>query len=209
MSLHKKFRIKPGQRLAALNAPSGMKDVFGPLPEKSEWVKGLSGYDHLHWFVSTKAQLEKDWPRVKKSLKDQAILWIYFPKASSGRQTDLTRDKGWDCLQPEENRLQHLTLVSFDDTWSVVAYRMNNESIENTQTAKPEREVFRYIDPVTREITLPDYLEKAFLKNKKALAVYNKLPFTHKKEYLEWVITAKKEETRLRRIEGMMERLTK
>ncbi|MCR6720737.1 MAG: hypothetical protein NVV59_10680 [Chitinophagaceae bacterium] len=49
MSLHKKFRIKPGQRQATLNALLGLKDAFEPLPERCEWVNDLAGYDHLRW----------------------------------------------------------------------------------------------------------------------------------------------------------------
>ena len=38
---------------------------------------------------------------------------------------------------------------------------------------------------------------------------FETLSFTNKKEYVEWIVTAKREETRNNRIEGTIERLLK
>jgi uncharacterized protein YdeI (YjbR/CyaY-like superfamily) len=46
-------------------------------------------------------------------------------------------------------------------------------------------------------------------KNKAAANAFDSLAFTHKKEYLEWIISAKKEETRSKRVGETIERLTK
>lgn len=209
MSILRKFRIAPGLKLAALNEPADFKKLLGPLPEKCKWTTLQSGCDQLHWFVQTQAALKKGLPGVMKSLHEQNVVWIYFPKGSSGMQTDLTRDKGWDCLEKEMDILGFLTLVSLNDTWSAVGYRVLSEKDkQKAAQPKPEREIFQYVNPATKEVKLPGYLQKAFSKNKKAFAVYDKLPFTHKKEYLEWIITAKKEETRAKRVEAMMAKLT-
>ena len=55
------------------------------------------------------------------ALGPSAIVWICYPKGSSGRQTDLTRDKGWEPLN--EAHLMWLSLVSIDDTWSAFGLR--------------------------------------------------------------------------------------
>jgi uncharacterized protein YdeI (YjbR/CyaY-like superfamily) len=56
---------------------------------------------------------------------------------------------------------------------------------------------------------LPDDLSSVLKKNKKASAFFNTLSFTNKKEYIEWIVTAKREETRKERVNGTIDRLNK
>jgi hypothetical protein len=207
MSLFKKFRIKPGMRMAAVGAPEGFARELDPRPTQLKWVKPDNEFDQMHWFVLNQAAMKKGLSAVMRSLKPGHIIWIYFPKGSSGLQTDLTRDKGWDCIDKEKDHLQFLTLVSLNESWSAFGYRVAEKTGAIKTKAIHPREVLQYIDPVSKEVRLPEYLQKALAKNKKALAVYNKLPFTHRKEYLEWILTAKKEETRDKRIRQMLEKL--
>jgi uncharacterized protein YdeI (YjbR/CyaY-like superfamily) len=55
-----------------------------------------------------------------------------------------------------------------------------------------------------RELTVPDELAAALRKNKKALAVFEAFSYSHKKEYVEWITEAKREETRQKRIKTML-----
>jgi uncharacterized protein YdeI (YjbR/CyaY-like superfamily) len=54
----------------------------------------------------------------------------------------------------------------------------------------------------------PDVIE-ALRANPAALSVFEGLPPSHRKEYLVWIDEAKRDETRKRRIAGMIERLTR
>ena len=47
-----------------------------------------------------------------------------------------------------------------------------------------------------------------FTKNRNAKEVFDELAFSHKKEYVEWITGAKKEETRTARLEKTIEKLT-
>ena len=60
-----------------------------------------------------------------------------------------------------------------------------------------------------KKVTLPDDVALALKKHKQEGSYFDTLAFSHKKEYLEWIITAKREETRKERIKGMIERLGK
>jgi hypothetical protein len=62
------------------------------------------------------------------------ICWIHYPKGSSGIQTDLTRDKGWENLLKEN--LHWLSLISFNETWSAFGMRLKTEADE---LKKPNR----------------------------------------------------------------------
>jgi uncharacterized protein YdeI (YjbR/CyaY-like superfamily) len=51
-----------------------------------------------------------------------------------------------------------------------------------------------------RELAVPDYLITALKKNKQALKNFEEFSYSHKKEYVEWLIGAKREETRQKRL---------
>jgi uncharacterized protein YdeI (YjbR/CyaY-like superfamily) len=51
-----------------------------------------------------------------------------------------------------------------------------------------------------KELIEPEYFLKALAKNKKAEACWDQFSYSHRKEYLEWITDAKREETRDKRI---------
>lgn len=70
-------------------------------------------------------------------------------------------------------------------------------------------EVTIMVEPDTepRVIEIPNDLMKALKKDKEAKAFFDKLSYTHQKEYVTWVREAKKEETRQKRIVKTIEML--
>jgi uncharacterized protein YdeI (YjbR/CyaY-like superfamily) len=60
-----------------------------------------------------------------------------------------------------------------------------------------------------RVIEIPKDLLKEFKKDKEAKAFFDKLAYTHQKEYVVWINEAKKEETRQSRVVKTMEMLKK
>ncbi|NWF90666.1 MAG: YdeI/OmpD-associated family protein [Ignavibacteriaceae bacterium] len=59
-----------------------------------------------------------------------------------------------------------------------------------------------------KEIVVPDYFSKELKRNKTALKTFEKFPPSHKREYIEWIIEAKTENTRNRRIAATIEWLS-
>jgi len=120
--LAKKMRLKAGTRAALLSAPAGYLKALAPLPagvEISETLRPALGW--IQVFVRTRAELARLAPKCVKSLADDGLLWVSFPKGTSGIQTDLTRDEGWDALAGAD--LKWVTLISVDETWSAFALR--------------------------------------------------------------------------------------
>jgi hypothetical protein len=62
-------------------------------------------------------------------------------------------------------------------------------------------------DSEPRLLELPADLLKALRKDKEAKAFFDKLSYTHRKEYVTWITEAKREETRLNRIGKAIEML--
>ena len=61
-------------------------------------------------------------------------------------------------------------------------------------------------DETERKVELPAHFDK-LLKKEKLLAVFEKLSYTHQKEYCRWIAEAKREETRAKRIAKAIEML--
>jgi uncharacterized protein YdeI (YjbR/CyaY-like superfamily) len=64
-------------------------------------------------------------------------------------------------------------------------------------TPKPAKE--------KKELVIPDYFMNAVSKNKKAVKTFEAFSYSHKKEYVQWIIEAKTEETRNKRIQQAIE----
>src|SRR4026209_1847950 len=190
-----KLKIKAGYTLLTLNEPSGFQKGLNGLPKGVKVIESGKDYNQVHWFVLNRAQMEKQMSKVMKLLKPGVIIWVYYPKGTSKLQTDLNRDKGWDCLLEEGDKVTWISLISFDDTWSVFGFRAKTEADKKKEAKPKTREIFNWVDPNTKEIKLPDDFASALKKNKKEAAVFDALSFTNKKEYIEWIVTAKREET--------------
>jgi len=209
-TISQKLRIQKDFSLLTIKAPPNFKKGLDGLPAGVKISDNAKEFDQVHWFVQNQAQLKKEMSKVMKLVKPGIIVWTYYPKGTSGVQTDLTRDKGWDCLLSEGDKLTWISLISFDDTWSVFGFRAKTEQ-DKKKEAKPkeEREIFKWVNPQTKEVKLPDDLAAELKKNKKQSDFFNGLSFTNKKEYIEWIVTAKREETRSERLKGTIERLGK
>ena len=209
-SISDKLKIKAGNTLLTLNEPSEFQKGLNGLPKGVNVTQSGKDYNQVHWFVLNRAQLEKEMSKVMKLVKPGVVVWVYYPKGTSKQQTDLTRDKGWDCLLAESDKLTWISLISFDDTWSVFGFRAKSDADRKKDAKpKPEREIFKWVNPETKTVKLPDDVAAALKKNKKAAEFFNTLSFSNKKEYLEWIVTAKREETRKERVDGTIERLNK
>ncbi len=73
------------------------------------------------------------------------------------------------------------------------AMKLNEEGVPSPSRSKPKARA-------AKEIAVPDALAAALRKNRKALATFEAFSPSHKREYVEWVAEAKREETRERRI---------
>ena len=75
------------------------------------------------------------------------------------------------------------------------AKKFNDEGVK-MERAKPKPK---------KEIPMPKEFDAALIKNKKAKIVFENFPPSHKREYLEWIVDAKQEETKARRIATAVE----
>jgi hypothetical protein len=69
-------------------------------------------------------------------------------------------------------------------------------------------EVVVWKDETVRTVAVPAQFEK-LIKKEGLLPIFKKLSYTHRKEYCRWITEAKKQETRLKRLERAIEMLKK
>ena len=82
-------------------------------------------------------------------------------------------------------------------------FMMVNKSMQQGASVKPG-DVVRVAlqrDTAPRTLSVPKDLEDALGKHRDARGRFEVMSYSHKKEYLDWIESAKRQETRLRRIE--------
>jgi len=58
-----------------------------------------------------------------------------------------------------------------------------------------------------REVLIPDDVQNLLAEYPEAQAFFEKLSYTHRKEYINWITSAKREETRAKRMVEFIEKL--
>jgi hypothetical protein len=85
--LPKKLGIKPGFRVRLANAPP---DVRAQLRDALvDCIDEETALDFAMLFTKSRLELTKEFPRLAKRLTPAGMLWVSWPKKSSGMATDL------------------------------------------------------------------------------------------------------------------------
>jgi hypothetical protein len=112
--LPKKLGIKENFRVALLEMPAGVrKELKSALALCTEEKSAL---DFAMIFVSRQAELKKHFPKVAKQLAPAGMLWVSWPKKTSGVPSDLdenlVRNIGLDA------GLVDVKVCAVDEIWS-------------------------------------------------------------------------------------------
>jgi len=90
--LAKKLGIKPGHRVALIDAPRELREWLAPLPSDVVFGKADAKTDLVHLFTQQRAILARHLASLRKTLHDEAVVWVSWPKKSAKVQTDITED---------------------------------------------------------------------------------------------------------------------
>jgi len=116
--LLKKLGIKPGFQIIVYDSPSGYWDWISPLPEdvKVRKTSTAQSIDFIHLFVKERKAYEKEVLRNRKLLKPDGMIWISWPKKSSGVHSDL--DENLIRNFALKNGLVDVKVCAVDEVWS-------------------------------------------------------------------------------------------
>ena len=91
--LAKKLGVKEDDTLAALGAPDGFRALLDPLPAGVRWKARLTPpVDLAVAFFTRRADVARSWPRLTGAVGPFGVVWVAWPKKSSGVATDVTED---------------------------------------------------------------------------------------------------------------------
>lgn len=155
-------------------------------------------------FAFSQKQLKEILKDVIPALHADAKFWIAYPKATSKIASDLCRDCSWDFIS--EHGFETVRLIAVDNLWSAARFK-KPEEIATKAPSFSSSNPAPGVDYNNRTIEIPLELQKLLDKNKPAATFFNSLAFTNKREYVEWIVSAKKEETKTKRLETAMEKL--
>jgi hypothetical protein len=124
--LAQKLGIKPGMKVTALNAPADYRNLLAPLPAGVSFIdKASAGAGFVHLFVTERRVLEKELKRLRRLLDDAGLLWISWPKKSSGVATDITEDVIRQVCLPLG--FVDVKVCAVDETWSGLKLMVRRE----------------------------------------------------------------------------------
>lgn len=89
--LIKKLGIKDGMSVHIVNAPQNFEKELGTMPEGAGIVPlQRAKLDFILIFVKTQAELRRRLAQLRPKLSQNGMIWIAWPKKSSGLKTDLS-----------------------------------------------------------------------------------------------------------------------
>ena len=136
--LSQKLGLKPGYRVLQINPPPELADLLKPLPERIEFAPRLGpSLDVVHVFVTEQDDLVRQLTQLRKSLREDAAVWISWPKKSSRLPTSITEDvirtvalpMGWVDIK----------VCAVSDVWSGLKLVVRRELRSTSAPTKAQR----------------------------------------------------------------------
>jgi hypothetical protein len=125
MSIATKLLIRPGNHVRLVGAPPEYAQLLRELRPDVVFDDTAHGADIVQTFVNSCAELKSRGEEFTALPKPSGILWITYPKKSSGVESDLSRDRVREAMQPTGWR--PVTQIAIDDTWSALRFRPEAE----------------------------------------------------------------------------------
>jgi len=166
------------------------------------------------------AKSTKEWRKwLEKNSQTEKSIWLIIYKKESGvpsvyysEAVDEALCFGWIDSKPnkrdDESYYQFFAKRNPKSNWSKVNKAKVERLIENGKMTKwgleaieiaKENGTWTALDTV-EELEVPEDLQKAFNNSKKAFEYFDQFPRSSKRNILEWILNAKKTETRQKRI---------
>jgi hypothetical protein len=115
--LAKKLGIKPGQTLAAIDAPDNYEKLLDPLPEDVRIShSAVPNSDVIHFFTNSRVDLFQGLTKYRNSIKQDGIIWISWFKKSAKLPTEITEDVVREAAL--QLGLVDVKVCAVDEKWS-------------------------------------------------------------------------------------------
>ncbi len=112
-----RLQVKKGRRLAIVGAPADLDATIGAFDQRAD----PAAAEVVRLFAPDRARLDVARPAVLATARGDAILWIAYPKLTSKRAADLSRDILHD-LAPAHG-LDAVSQIAIDGDWSALRFK--------------------------------------------------------------------------------------
>lgn len=207
-TLLEKLQVKDERNFLIQGLPSSIEKQF----IKLNFAKNLTPLlktrkiDFALVFAFNESQLNGIIQEILPALQAEGKLWIAYPKKTSKIATTLNRDCTWECIATAG--FESVRQIAIDHVWTAVRFKKRDKV-----SAAPKNQVNgNSIPPAEQAIPAkviqpPSDFIRELKHSKIASHFFEKLSFTNKKEYVSWISSAKKQETRSRRLEAAIDKL--
>jgi hypothetical protein len=125
-SLVKKLGIKEGYSIKVIDVPQEYSTLVKYIPKSVIFVKNNDKVDFIYLFTKSVKDFEHKLLRYKDEIVPYGMIWVSWPKKSSGVETDLDENKIRDFAL--ELGLVDVKVCAVDEVWSglKLVYRVKN-----------------------------------------------------------------------------------
>jgi hypothetical protein len=115
--LSTKLGIKEGFKLFVKNPPENYTKLLEPIPTNVRIRKRISNdLDIIHFFTKKKSELNSHVKAYMGNIRQNGVIWIFWPKKASKIPTDLTENAIRDIVLPLG--LVDIKVCAIDAIWS-------------------------------------------------------------------------------------------
>ncbi len=217
-SLFEDLELKDERSLLIQGLPSSIEKQFVKLSYAKNVTPLLKSrkIDFALIFAVNQNQLNNILREVFSALHSNSKVWIAYPKQTSKIVSDLNRQCSWDLLI--QSGFENINQVSIDNVWNAIRFKKtevaalplpvkNGSSVSSVEVIEVST-VTASVEFEKNLVVPPAELEKMFKKHKEARDFFTTLSVAHQNEYVSYIEDSKKGETKQRRLESVVEKLT-
>jgi Bacteriocin-protection, YdeI or OmpD-Associated len=207
-TLLEKLQLQDEKNLLIQGLPSSIEKQFVKLAFAKSLTPLLKSrkIDFALVFAVNEQQLGGIIREVMPALHSESKFWVAYPKIGSKIATTLNRECSWECITGAG--YETVRQVALDHVWTAVRFKKPDPVVVLTRVAARGALLEGAgVDTMRRTVSPPADFVKQLRRSKVASHFFEELSFTDKKEYVTWITSAKKEDTRSRRLELAIDKL--
>jgi hypothetical protein len=122
-----KLGIKPNTAVVVMNEPAHYRKILGNAAKNVAFSdRTESGSEFVHFFTIRRNELQKELKKLRNTIADAGVVWVSWPKKSSGVATDVTEDVIRDVALPLG--FVDIKVCAVDETWSGLKLMIRREN---------------------------------------------------------------------------------
>ncbi len=208
-SLFEKLQLVDQKSILIQGLPSSIEKLFAKLSYAKNVTPLLKSrkIDFVLVFAINQSQLLNIMKEILPAMHANTKLWVAFPKTTSKIVSDLNREGAWDYFT--EQGFENEESIEIDHMWNASRFKKNENFVVKAEKveAVKERIELKGIEFEKKLVVLPIELERVFVKHKNLKDFFGSLTHLQQREYLSFIDSAKRADTRRRRLDTVIEKL--